>query len=108
MVGCVGLEEDLRPGTAELVYLLHPDHWGEGLATRMSWTIVDWSFRTKQLEQVVAGADEPNTASVAVMKRLGMQYLRAVSYPLGPGVEYVMRHTDPKPRPLPRLIPLAN
>ena len=101
LAGCVGLEADSRPRTGELIYLLHPEYWGQGLATRMSWTVVERVFRKRLLDQIVAGADGPNQASVAVMSRLGMKYLRAVRYPLGPGVEYVLRHDDPKPTPLP-------
>ena len=103
LAGCVSLGADNRPRTAELIYLLHPDYWGQGLATRMSWTVVERVFREGLLDQIVAGADDPNRASIAVMRRLGMKYLRAVRYPLGPGVEYVLRHDDPKPTPLPDL-----
>lgn len=35
-----------------------------------------------------AGADVPNKASIAVIKRLGMQFRREVQYPLGAGMEY--------------------
>lgn len=104
-VGCVGLAKDSRPRTAELIYLLHPAYWGQGLATRMSWTVIESVFRKRLLEQIVAGADEPNQASVAVMKRLGMGYLRGVRYPLSPGAEYVLRHDDPQPTPLPDPVP---
>ncbi len=105
LAGCVGLDADSRPRTAELVYVLHPAYWGQGLATRMSWTAVEHVFRERLLDQIVAGADAPNQASIAVMRRLGMKYLRTVQYPLGPGVEYVLRHDDPKPTPLPDQFP---
>ncbi|NES68598.1 MAG: GNAT family N-acetyltransferase [Okeania sp. SIO2D1] len=100
LAGCVALEPDSRPRTDELIYLLHPEYWGQGLATQMSWTVVERVFRERLLDQIVAGANGPNEASVAVMSRLGMKYLHAVRYPLGPGVEYVLQHDDPKPTPL--------
>ena len=68
----------------------------------MSWTVVERVFRERLLDQIVAGADSPNQASVAVMRRLGMKYLRAVRYPLGPGVEYILRHDDPRATLLPK------
>ncbi|MGI9333328.1 MAG: GNAT family N-acetyltransferase [Gammaproteobacteria bacterium] len=105
LAGCVCLEADSRPRTGEIIYLLHPEYWGQGLATRMSWTVVERVFRERLLDQIVAGADGPNQASVAVMSRLGMKYLRAVRYPLGPGVEYALRHDDPKATPLPDRLP---
>jgi RimJ/RimL family protein N-acetyltransferase len=80
----------LRPGaatkSAELVYLLHPAHWGRGLATRMAWTAILQTFQAR-IDIVGARADGANTASQAVMRRLGMRFRRDVSLPLGPGVE---------------------
>ena len=108
LAGCVILEANSRPRTAELIYLLHPEFWGQGLATRMSWTVVESVCRERLVDQIVAGADGPNKASVAVMSRLGMKYLRAVRYPLGAGVEYALRHNDPKPTPLPDPRPSAK
>lgn len=104
--GCTSLEADDRPRTAELIYVLHPEVWGRGLATRMSWTVVEHAFRNGSVDRIVAGADEPNRASIAVMQRLGMRHLRAVEYPLGPGVEYVLLRDDPAPDPLPAPIML--
>ena len=106
--GCVCLEMQCQPRSAELTYLLHPRCWGQGLATRMSWTVMQRAFEAGHVDQIVAGADTPNTASVAVMRRLGMTVLRTVQYPLGPGVEYGYRRGDPAPVPLPTAIPVIE
>jgi len=108
VAGCVALGPAERPRSCGLDYLLHPEFWGVGLATRMSWTVVEWALRNGGLEGVVAGTDLPNEASAAVMRRLGMSFLRDVSYPLGPGVEYLLRHDDPAPDPLPATIPWTD
>lgn len=101
--GCVRLELQ-EAGRAELIYLLHPRVWGRGLATRMAWTVIRRGLDAG-LDEIVAGADAPNLASVAVMRRLGMTYLRAVEYALGAGVEYRLRRGDAMPMPAPE--PLA-
>lgn len=103
--GCVRLEAQPELRSAELMYVLHPRHWGAGLATRMSWTVMQQALQGGSVDRIVAGADAPNTASVAVMRRLGMTFLRSVQYPAGPGVEYVFRRGDPAPSPLPQPIP---
>ena len=108
IAGCVSLEMKDQPQTAELVYLLHPQFWGQGLATRMSWTIMQRAFQEGHVDQILAGADEPNIASIAVMRRVGMTFLRKVQYPLGPGVEYVRRHDDPAPIRFPATIPIIG
>lgn len=46
---------------------------------------------------IVAGADKANTASIGVMRRLGMRFHHEVQYPLGPGVEYLRKRHDPEP-----------
>lgn len=80
--GCVELRPDLSARSAELTYMLDPEYWGQGLAVRMSWTAITQAFLSPQIDSVIAGADLPNTASFAVMKRLGMQFRRNVTYPL--------------------------
>lgn len=79
--------------------------WGMGLATRMSWTVMQFAFSRGSIDRIIAGADGPNTASLAVMQRLGMTFLQSVQYPAGLGAEYIFRRTDPAPSPIPAVIP---
>lgn len=104
--GCVELRPDLFARSAELIYMLDPRYWGKGLAVRMSWTAITQAFLSPQMDSVIAGADLPNTASFAVMKRLGMHFLRNVRYPLGCGAEYVIHRKDVGPTPRPAFIRL--
>jgi ribosomal-protein-alanine N-acetyltransferase len=103
--GCVQIDPDRSLQSAELLYLLDPDHWGQGLATRMAWTAICQAFATPHFDCVFAGADAPNQASIAVMRRLGMSFRRDVQYPLGPGVEYAIHRNDPRPNHAP--VPLS-
>jgi ribosomal-protein-alanine N-acetyltransferase len=105
LAGCVRLEAQLASRSAELTYVLHPQFWGLGLATRMSWSVMQLAFARSDIDQIIAGADDPNTASFAVMHRLGMTLWRHVEYPAGPGREYIFRRTDPAPMPVPAVIP---
>ena len=105
--GCVELRPYPSPRSAEVVYLLDPRHWGQGLALRMAWTAITHAFSSLQIDSVIAGTDLPNTASLAVMRRLGMRFHKDVHYPLGPGVEYVIHQDDVGPLPKPVLIPLG-
>ena len=107
LAGCVRLESQVGARSAELTYVLHPQCWGLGLATRMSWTVIQHALQSGDVDQIVAGADQPNTASIAVMRRLGMTFLRFVQYPAGPGVEYVFRRDDPPPAQLLQTIALC-
>lgn len=104
--GCVELRPYETPGTAEITWLLHPDFWGHGLALRMAWSAIEGAFASGQADAVIAGADSPNVASLALMRRLGMRFHRNVTYPLGSGVEYILHRgtAPPIPRPEPILV----
>jgi len=106
-LGCVELRPYPLARSAELTYLLHPDCWGRGLATRMAWSAITLAFASPRIDCVIAGHDLPNTASLAVMRRLGMRYHRSVRYPLGAGAEYVLHRDDPGPMPRPVPIPIG-
>jgi len=73
----------------------------------MAWTAITHTFLSSQIDSVIAGTDIPNTASIATMRRLGMRFHKDVQYPLGAGVEYVLRRDDVGPVPKPVLIPLG-
>jgi [ribosomal protein S5]-alanine N-acetyltransferase len=105
--GCVELRPYPSLRSAELIYLLDPRYWGQGLALRMAWTAITHIFLSSLIDSVIAGTDLPNTASLAVMRRLGMRFHKDVQYPLGAGVEYVMHRDNVGPVPKPVLISLG-
>lgn len=107
LAGAVRMEIRPEPRTAELSYLLHPDYWGRGLATQMSWSAILRVFEGP-FDQIIAGVDGPNEGSAAVVKRLGMRPFKDVNYPTGPGKEYVLAKTDPHPQPEPSRIPFSD
>ncbi len=106
LAGCVLLEPDEAGERAELTYLLAPAYRSRGLATSMSVAVIRHAFDATRVNEIVAGADLPNTASIEVMKRLGMREWRRVDYPNHPGVEYLLRRGDPVVEPTVAL-PLA-
>jgi len=70
--GFVRLEGMEEP---ELWYELTQKVWGRGLATEAARACVRYAFEEVSMERVVAGADAPNTASLRVIKKLGMKDL---------------------------------
>ena len=80
--------------SAEILFALHPEVWGRGLATSMSRAVMSQAFQCEGCESILAGADAPNGRSFAVMDRLGMKFLRHVEYPAGQGAEYLVTHAE--------------
>ena len=58
----------------EISYALHPDCWGRGLATAAARLLVQVGFDDHELHRIFATCDPRNTASAAVLHRLGMHY----------------------------------
>lgn len=75
----------------ELLYGLAPAHWRRGLATEAARAMLRFGFEHVGFARVFALTDAPNTASVAVMQRLGMSFeCRFIHHGLDT-VQYSMR-----------------
>ncbi|MCF8206444.1 MAG: GNAT family N-acetyltransferase [Methylotenera sp.] len=58
----------------ETGWRLRPDAWGQGYASEAARHMVGWAFTTLEPALICAVCQPPNTASAAVMERLGMRY----------------------------------
>ena len=59
----------------ELGYTLHKAFWGQGLATEASQAVVRFAFESLQLPRLVAICDPRHTASMNVMRKVGMTFI---------------------------------
>lgn len=57
----------------EVGYVLHPDFWGQGLATEGARAMLQIAFDTLDLHRVIARIDARNTGSARVLERIGMR-----------------------------------
>ena len=71
--GFCGLQPIAETGEPEIGWWLLPEHWKKGIATEAGQAALDWGFRVSHMPIVVAVANPANVASLAVMRRLGMQ-----------------------------------
>lgn len=55
----------------ELGYILHPDHWGQGLAREALGAVIDHLFAAHALPALTAEVDPRNTASLRLLHGLG-------------------------------------
>jgi RimJ/RimL family protein N-acetyltransferase len=60
----------------EVGWCLPPHRWGYGFATEIGWAGLRSGFDNQGLDEIVAFTQPFNTASVAVMERLGMSFVR--------------------------------
>jgi RimJ/RimL family protein N-acetyltransferase len=59
---------------AEVGYVLHPDAQGRGLATEGTRAMLALAFDVLGVHRVIARIDAANSASAAVLRRLGMRH----------------------------------
>lgn len=74
LIGFCGLRVFGDTEDVEILYGIHPSHWGQGLATEASEAVLQFGFQTCGLTKIYAGGDSPNAASFRVMEKLGMTY----------------------------------
>lgn len=56
---------------SEVGYILHPDHWGQGLATEALGAVVGYIFATRAVEAITADVDPRNEGSLRLLAKLG-------------------------------------
>ena len=82
--GFMGPQED---GAVEIGYSVLPAFQGRGYATEMAAALTDWALTQPGVVRVVAEADEGNTPSVRILRRLGFTEA-------GPGRDPGHRHFE--------------
>ncbi len=74
-LGMCGLHhQESYPDEVEVAWRLAHEHWGSGYATEAAIAWLDHGFGTLALPRVISITDRPNVRSLAVMRRLGMEF----------------------------------
>lgn len=74
MIGdCFFKVKEDDPRQAEIGYTLARDAQGQGFATEAVARLLTWAFPTFDLHRIIAIVDVKNTASVALLERLGLR-----------------------------------
>lgn len=60
----------------EFVYFLQRESWGEGFATEIARRVIDYGFEELNLSEVFATVDDVHRASIRVLEKAKMRFLR--------------------------------
>lgn len=60
----------------DLGYRFFKQHWGKGYASEAASAVMDYAINTLQLKEIIGRAAIDNKASIAVLKKMGMKYLK--------------------------------
>ena len=96
-LGRAGFAE-LKNGEIEVGYVLLKEHWGQGIATEALSALLDWARKALSAPRILAYAPINHHASIEVMKKAGMRYLKTEA---NHGVECIFYEFPLKPRDTP-------
>jgi [ribosomal protein S5]-alanine N-acetyltransferase len=76
LAGFTGFRPFHEPPELELLFGVAEEHWGRGLAGEMAAAMIALGFERFGFDRIQGSTDAPNAASVRVMEKLGMRFLR--------------------------------
>jgi aminoglycoside 6'-N-acetyltransferase len=101
---CASLTDANDPRQAEIGFTLSPRFQGRGYATEGARALLSYLFAARSKHRVVARCDARNTASAAVLERLGMRregHLREATWAKGEWTDdllyAILDHEWPRP-----------
>ncbi|MBL0328603.1 MAG: GNAT family N-acetyltransferase [Bacteroidetes bacterium] len=75
-IGWCGLKHIAEDNEIDLGYRLFEKHWGNGYASEAAKATLDYGVNTLKLKNIIARAAKENHASIHVIKKMGMVYLK--------------------------------
>jgi ribosomal-protein-alanine N-acetyltransferase len=95
IVGFNGLKylDDLRE--VDLGYRFRVDYWGKGIATESSRAVLSYGFEELGLKRIIGLVLPANTASVRVLKKVGMRFDGMVDYCGDRAQRWILHRPDP-------------
>lgn len=75
-IGWCGLKFRPERNETDLGYRFVPSSWGKGYATEAAITCLDYGYNHLQLNHITATAHVENIASLRILEKCGMRYLR--------------------------------
>ncbi len=84
-IGWCGLKFLPEINEIDLGYRYVPSSWGKGFATEAAVHTLDYGFNHLQFNEIIGRAHVENLASISVLKKIGMTYLKtdtADQYPV--------------------------
>jgi len=80
VIGFCGLKYLSDLDAVDIGYRFLPEYWGLGLATEACMASLDFGFKTLQLEEIIGLVLPENAASIRVLEKSGMQFVKEFTY----------------------------
>lgn len=73
---------------SEIGFILHPDHWGKGLAFEALSAVIPHVFASLLIDRLEADVDPRNSACLRLLSRLGFREVRRATHTIKVGDEW--------------------
>ncbi len=80
LIGRCGLNYILETSEVEIDFVLASRYWKKGYATEAAKASLYYGFKILSLDRIIALAKPENSASLRVIKKIGMHYIRNTKY----------------------------
>ena len=75
IIGWCGIQPfDPIPDKKEIFFGLSPAYWNKGYMTEATGAVLRYGFETLNLKEIVAGVKPKNSASIAVLEKIGLVF----------------------------------
>lgn len=91
-IGCCGIVYAPGSSLPEIIYAFLPTHWGQGFASEVVPAMLTYGFNTGDLPEIYATLFPENLASVRVLRKAGMSWLRNEIEADGTVIAVYVRH----------------
>lgn len=79
-LGWCGLNKSQNDGSIDVGFRFFKEHWGKGLASMATRLCIDYGFNVLNLDQIVARVYVKNKASIRVLQKSGLQFIKEINY----------------------------
>ena len=90
-IGWCGLKHIKESNETDLGYRFFEEYWGKGYASEAAGAVLNYGVDTLKLRNIIARAAKANTASLNVLKKLGMVYLEDDLCKHDPAEKYIFK-----------------
>lgn len=80
LIGRCGLNYILETSEVEIDFVLARRYWKKGYATEAAKAALHYGFKILSLDRIIALTKPENSASLRVIKKIGMQYIKNSKY----------------------------
>ncbi len=87
-LGWCGLRYKEQSEEVDLGFRFHKKYWNQGYATEAAKACIYYGMEKKSIQLIVGRVMKVNTASIAVLKKCGMKYLKDISFSGFEGEQY--------------------